>query len=342
MRTVLLFILTILLALILGALGLFLIFRQEITEKRDVQLSLRVEEGTSLKRLVEELRLKGLLKHPEFVYYWARYEKISPKAGCYKLKGKLSLKEILKEFERGSPCLKRFTVPPGSDLFLLDKLLAKENICRKGELLSLSKDENFLKRLGVPSLNGFLFPDTYYINEKEGCRKAVEVAVRRFKEVVIPLFENYKPPQKVKDALGNPSLLQIVTVASIVEKETSIPAEKPLIAAVIYNRLKRGMELQCDPTVIYALKLKGKDVKTLTYKDLRIPSPYNTYYVKGLPPFPICNPSLTSIKAALYPADVDYLYFVATGKGGHVFSRSYNQHVKNVEKLRKWQRKRGS
>ena len=342
MRGFLLFLVTLILALMLGIFGFFLLLKKEVLEKKEVSLTLKVKEGTSLKELIEELHSKGIVEHPQLIYYWARYETFEPKAGCYSIKGKLSLNEIFKEFEKGSPCLKKFTVPPGSDLFVLDKLFTKEGICEKGELLSLSKDKRFLKELGVPSLNGFLFPDTYYINEKDNCRKAVEVAVKRFKEVVEPIFRNYTPPRKVRDALGKPNLLQIITIASIVEKETSIPSERPLIAAVIYNRLKRGMELQCDPTVIYALKLKGKDVKRLTYRDLKVPSPYNTYYVKGLPPYPICNPSLSSIRAALYPADVNYLYFVATGRGGHVFSKSYNQHLKNVEKFRKWQRKNGS
>lgn len=342
MRGLLLFIVTLLLALILGVLGIFILTKREIYEKREVNFSLRVKEGTSLKELVEELHSRGLVNYPNLVYYWARLEKVEPKAGCYTVKGEVSLEVLLKTFEKGSPCLKKFTVPPGSDLIILDKLLTKEKICKKGEILKLSKDKELLSELQIPSLNGFLFPDTYYINEKNRCRKAVEVAVKRFKEVVYPLYKNYEPQEKVRKALKNPTLLQIVTVASIVEKETSVPKERPLIAAVIYNRLIRGMKLQCDPTVIYALKLEGKEVEKLTYKDLKVPSPYNTYYTKGLPPAPICNPSLESVKAALYPADVDYLYFVATGKGSHVFAKSYNQHLKNVRKLRKWQRRNGS
>jgi len=342
LRGFLLFLITLLLALMLAVLGVFFITKKEIYEKRQVKLSLKVKEGTSLKGLIEELHSKGLVNYPQLVYYWARFEKVEPKAGCYTVKGEKSVGELLKIFEKGSPCLKKFTVPPGSDLFTLDRLFTGEGICKKGEILKLSKDKDFLSELQIPSLNGFLFPDTYYINEKDGCRKAVEVAVERFKQVVYPLYRNYSPPEKVRKALKKPTLLQIITVASIVEKETSIPKERPLIAAVIYNRLIRGMELQCDPTVIYALKLKGKEVERLTYKDLKVPSPYNTYYTKGLPPAPICNPSLESIKAALYPADVDYLYFVATGKGGHVFARSYNQHLKNVRKLREWQRRNGS
>ena len=341
MRGILLFIITVLLAVILGFLGLFFIFKKNLTEKRELHFSLRVEEGESLKGLIEELYSKGVVKYPRIVYYWARYEKIQPKAGCYTLSGKMSLEEILRVLETGRPCLKKFTIPPGSDVFLLDKLLSDQGICRKGEVVKLSREESFLAELKVPSLNGFLFPDTYFINESSGCKEALELAVDQFKKKVVPLYRDYSPPPKVKEALGNPSLLQIVTVASIVEKETSVPEERPLIAAVIYNRLARGMNLQCDPTVIYALKLKGRSVDRLAYDDLKVKSPYNTYYAKGLPPAPICNPSLSSIKAALYPAGVDYLYFVANGRGGHVFSRSYNQHLKNVEKLREWQRRNG-
>ncbi len=334
-------IISLLLALLLGVLGIFFILKKDLTEKKEINLKLRVERGVSLKHIVEELCSRGVVDHPEVLYYWARYKNVEPRAGCYRIEGRFSAVEVLKELEKGTPCLKEFTVPPGSDLFLLDRLFSEKGICKKGELLSLAKSKNFLRKLSIPVLSGFLYPDTYYINEDSGCREAVKVAVRRFKDVVYPLYRIYNPPEKVKEALGNPTLLQIVTVASIVEKETSVPEEKPLIAAVIYNRLARGMKLQCDPTVIYALKLKGIETRKLTYRDLSVPSPFNTYMVKGLPPEPICNPSLSSIEAAFYPADVDYLYFVANGRGRHVFSRSYNQHVKNVEKLRIWQRRNG-
>ena len=329
------------LALLLGILGVFLILKRDLTERREINLQLRIEKGVSLKHIVEELYSKGVVNHPEALYYWARYENVEPRAGCYRIEGRLSAVEVLEEFEKGTPCLKKFTVPPGSDLFLLDRLFSEKGICRKGELISLARDKEFLRKLSIPVLSGFLYPDTYYINENSGCGEAVEVAVRRFKDVVYPLYRVYSPPEKVKKALKNPTLLQILTVASIVEKETSVPEEKPLIAAVIYNRLARKMKLQCDPTVIYALKLKGIEARELTHRDLSVSSPFNTYVVKGLPPEPICNPSLSSIEAALYPADVDYLYFVADGRGRHVFSRSYNQHVKSVEKLRIWQRRKG-
>jgi len=312
-----------------------MLFISSNLKKREVNFHLKIKKGESLKRVIEELSSLGVVKHPSLIYYYLRLKGEKIKAGCYKVEGKKNVVEIFQEFEKGSPCLKKFTIPPGSDVFTLDSLLHKEGICKRGEVLKLSKDKNFLKKLSIPSLDGYLFPDTYFVNEDSNCKDSIEEAVKEFKERVFPLFESYTPPEKVRRALKKPTPEEIITVASIVEKESSFEKEKPLISAVIYNRLARGMKIQCDPTVIYALKLKGIFKKSLNYRDLRVKSPFNTYVVKGLPPHPICNPSLSSIKAALYPAQVDYLYFVSNGRGRHVFSKSYNQHVKNVMKYRK-------
>jgi len=319
----------------------FLVINREIFSSRKVNLEIRVDRGESLKEVTERLKEFNVVEHPQLLYYWGRLKGIQIKAGCYRISGVKSPTEILEELTKGSPCLRKFTVPPGSDVFILDSLMSKSGICRKGEVLKLSKSKEFLRKLEVPSLDGYMFPDTYYINESSDCKQVIEVTVKRMKEELSKLMRNYTPPEKVRRALKEIDKNKVLTVASIVEKETSISEEKPLISAVIYNRLIRRMKVQCDPTVIYSLELKGIFKKNLTYKDLEVKSPFNTYIVGGLPPHPICNPSLESIKAALYPANVDYLYFVANGEGGHVFSRMYNQHLKNVRKFRKkWQRRR--
>ena len=322
---------------VVGAAAALLLYkaREELLSKQPVNAKVEVKEGETLKEAINDLLKAGLKVNPKLLYAYARYEKLKLKAGCYDLQGRLSPAEALRELTTGKPCLKSFTIPPGSDLFELDRLLSQEGICRRGQLLKLSRDKAFLRELGVPTLEGYLFPDTYFVNRNADCKKAIEVAVEEFKRQVLPLYRNYKPPQQVKEALKKVTLNELITVASIVEKETSLREERPLIASVIYNRLKRGMKVQCDPTVIYALKLKGEFKRKLTYQDLKTPSPYNTYYAEGLPPAPICNPSLSSLKAAMYPAKTDYLYFVATGKGGHAFSKSYNEHLRKVKALRR-------
>ncbi len=318
--------------------GAYLWVKKELFQKRKVSLELEVKRGESLRDVVERLKEKGITGSPLLLYYWGRYEGIRVKRGCYRIKGELAPTQVLRELQKGSPCLKEFTIPPGSNLFTVDKLLREKGFCRKGEVLKLAKDKSFLKELKVPSLEGFLYPETYLVNRESSCKEVIKVAVEGFHRVVDPLLKGYTPPPKVKRALGEVTPIKLITVASIVEKETALKEERPLVAAVIYNRLIRGMKVQCDPTVLYALRLKGISKERLLYKDLKVNSSYNTYLYKGLPPTPICNPSFSSIKAALYPAEVNYLYFVANGKGGHTFSESYNQHLKEVRKYRKWQR----
>jgi|OM-RGC.v1.005159839 UPF0755 protein len=323
------------LSVLLGAVAAGFLFyaKSQLFSKRSVKVEIEVKKGETLKGAAGQVA-EVFKVDPKLLYAYARWAGLKVKQGCYKLKGELSPAEALKELTTGKPCLKSFTIPPGSDLFLLDKLLSQQGVCKRGELLELSRSKAFLEKLGVPTLEGYLFPQTYYINREAGCKRAVEVAVGEFKRVVLPLFQNYTPPPLVKRALKKVTVEKVLTVASIVEKESSYPPERPLIAAVIYNRLIRGMKVQCDPTVIYALKLKGIFKERLLYRDLKTPSPYNTYYVKGLPPAPICNPSLNSIEAALHPANVKYLYFVSNGRGRHLFSKSYNEHLKKVRALR--------
>jgi len=325
--------------LTVGALGFYFYAKKALFEEREVNLSIKVEKGESVKSLIRKLKEAGVIDNPELLYLWAKRNRVFVKSGCYEIKGRYSAVKLLKEFEKGSPCLIKFTIIPGSTVFDVDRLFSSLSICQEGEILKLSKDKDFLSSLSIPFLEGYLYPDTYLVNKDVKCKQAVAVPIKRLKKIAGSLLKDYSPPEKVKKALGKePELSEILTVASIVEKETSKEEERPLVAAVIYNRLIKGMKLQCDPTTIYALKLKGEEKKRLLLKDLKTPSPFNTYYASGLPPTPICNPSISSIRAALYPADVDYLYFVADGSGGHTFTKTYREHLKEVRKYRKWQR----
>jgi len=177
----------------------------------------------------------------------------------------------------------------------------------------------------VNSLEGYLFPETYYFCMEEDPRKIAGEFLLKFEEKVLPI---YRKEVKKNDF----SLHQIIILASIIEKEARVDSEKPIIAGVFYNRLKNGMKLMADPTIKYAL---GDFHQKLTREMLRYPSIYNTYLYPGLPPGPICSPGIESIKAAIHPAQVNYLYFVARGDGTHYFSQTYKQHLKAINMFQK-------
>ncbi|MEO0123737.1 MAG: endolytic transglycosylase MltG [candidate division WOR-3 bacterium] len=213
------------------------------------------------------------------------------------------------------------TIPEGLIIEEIADILYKKNaIQSKAKFISLCKDRNFIKSLGLNlrSLEGYLFPDTYSFEENVDEAKIIKKMVDNFET-------------KIKNITDIPldSIQNTVILASIVEKEAKYNEERAIIARVFLNRLKLHRPLESCATVIYAYKLKNPDT-VITYlreKDLKYDSPYNTYLYPNLPPGPICSPGLSSLKAALYPADVDYLYFVARGDGYHHFSKTYKEHL---------------
>jgi UPF0755 protein len=307
---------------------------RSLNEKRGINVNIRIERNQSTREVLKRLKELNAIENEQILYFWIRYKHIPIKAGCYRLKGTYSPVEIVRELMKGSPCLTKITIPEGTDIFDVDKILSEKGFCRKGEVLKLSKDKEFLNFLRLKFLEGYIFPDTYYVRENESCKEIVEETVKNFDRKTKSLFKDYDPPEIVKRGLKEVTRDKILIVASIVEKETSLLEEKPIIAGIIYNRLIKGMKLQCDPTVFYAYKVAGIEKEKLHRGDTLFPSPYNTYYIKGLPPTPICNPGLDSIRAAIYPEKTQYLYFVAK-KRGHIFSKSYNQHLKLIGKILK-------
>uniref|UniRef100_A0A7V3VTI0 Endolytic murein transglycosylase n=1 Tax=candidate division WOR-3 bacterium TaxID=2052148 RepID=A0A7V3VTI0_UNCW3 len=217
------------------------------------------------------------------------------------------------------------TIPEGLILSEVAEMLHKRNIISdKQKFLSLCNNKNFIKNLGldVATLEGYLFPDTYCFeeNEDEGI-------------VIKKMVDNFKTRIKQITTIPPESLKTVIIIASLVEKEAKIDPERPIIARVFFNRLKLNRPLESCATVIYAYKLKNPDtvITHLREWDLKYDSPYNTYLYSGLPPGPICSPGINSIKAALFPADVGYLYFVAKGDGTHHFSKTYREHLEAKE-----------
>ena len=247
-------------------------------------------------------------------------------AGEYFFSGSLSHRQILEKLVKGEVSYTSFTIPEGADLHHIASTLSDKLGFKRDDFMQSVHNPGFIKSLDltVSSLEGYLFPDTYFVTKGQSLEEIISMMVQRFHEVFSDILSSSSEISL--------SQSEIVTLASIVEKETALPAERPLIAAVFLNRLKKKMKLQADPTVIYGIKdFDGN----LTRKDLQTPSPYNTYTLKGLPAGPIANPGRQSLAAVLFPAQVDYLYFVAKNDGSHYFSRTLREHNRAVRKFQK-------
>ncbi len=239
------------------------------------------------------------------------------------------LMELLTDKSLNQPV--RITIPPGYNLRQISNLAQKKLSLSKEKFLQEAANDSLISLLGlsgkIKNLEGFLFPDTYDISPLTDEKNLVRLLFNEFRKKV--LGDNEIKSEILKDST---TLLKAVTLASIVEGETRMDDEKPVIAGVYLNRIAKGMRLEADPTIQYILP-DGPKARIL-YEDLKIISPYNTYLNKGLPPGPINNPGLASIKAALNPAKHSYLFFVATGEGGHKFTENYEQHLQAVKEYR--------
>jgi UPF0755 protein len=240
--------------------------------------------------------------------------------------------EVFRKLATGRVFVHIVTVPEGKTLIEIAELMEREGLSSRKEFLSAASDASAVRDLApkARNLEGFLFPATYQFPRRVTSERIVETMVKRFREVLGRI-------QKEQDAADGGSVSAVVTLASLVEKEAKVAEERPLVAGVFQNRLRRGMALQCDPTVIYALELENRYGGSLSSKDLKFKSPYNTYRNAGLPPGPIANPGEASLRAALHPSGADYLYFVSNAQGGHVFSRTLAEHNDNVARYRRLQ-----
>ncbi|RLJ70646.1 UPF0755 protein [Hydrogenivirga caldilitoris] len=286
--------------------------------------------GTPTLSIIDTLYSEGLIRSRLSLIVIHAFRKDKLEAGEYEFSGYVSPFDVYEKLSKGLHKLHRIVVVEGSDLYDIAEILEAESVCKKEDFLRYATSETTAKSYGLstPTMEGFLFPDTYFFSKNTHPLKVIDTMYRNFLEKTVDLR-----PSVAERGL---SLEKWVTIASMVEKETFWEEEKPLIAAVIYNRLKKGMKLQIDPTVIYALKRRGAWNGNLKKIDLQIEDPYNTYLYFGLPPTPICNPGVSSLKAAIEPADVEYLYFVVDPKKRrHIFSSTYSQHRKNVARMRR-------
>jgi UPF0755 protein len=293
------------------------------------EISVVIPPGFTLRRIEERLMEKEVLVNQRGFTVLSKLLGVDKqlKAGRYRFQKYSSKYLILQILSKGITEPFRITIPEGVRIERIAEILEQSLGIEETEILSLLNDENFAQELGFEAegLEGYLFPDTYEFAYETNLEEVVEVMIRKLNQV----FD--KRSQKKAEEM-NLTLHEILTMASMVEKEVIHYSEGAKIAGVLYKRLKLRMPLQCDATVQYALPAW----KTrLTYRDLRVNSLYNTYLHLGLPPGPICNPSQASIMAALYPETVDYLYYVARPNGTHIFSRTHTEHVRAKRQAKK-------
>jgi UPF0755 protein len=290
-----------------------------------------IPPGSSMRTAIDSLSKAGVVRYGRLFRVYASIRKSDRgiKAGTYMLHRNSSWKTVLDALRGGRGMVKVVTIPEGFSLYQIEPLLASRLGQPRDSVQAAIRDTAWLRRLDVPTptLEGYLFPDTYIFAEGTTARAAVNTMLRRFEQV-------WKPEWTARLDTIRMSRNAVMSLAAIVEKEARLPAERPVIAAVYMNRLKRGMLLQADPTVQYAL---GKHVPRVYYKDLEVESPYNTYKHRGLPPGPIASPGKASIEAALYPANVPYEFFVAFPDGHHEFRVDLAGHERaKLEARRAW------
>ncbi|HEY3134027.1 MAG TPA: endolytic transglycosylase MltG [Gemmatimonadaceae bacterium] len=287
-----------------------------------------IPRGASFSQATDSLADAGLVGHPRLFRLYGRFSggDRNIKPGTYLLKHGTPWSDIVSALNGGHGLVNTVTIPEGYTVAQITPLLARTLKVPAESVTAAVTDTALLARLDVPNktLEGYLFPDTYAFPIGTTARQAVREMVYSFERRWRPDWDSSLADLKINRN-------DLVTMASIVEKEARVPEERPVIAAVYYNRLKRGMLLQADPTVQYAL---GHHVGRVLYKDLMIDSPYNTYVHKGLPPGPVASPGVASLAAAASPANVPYLYFVATRDGHHEFRMTLEQHTDAVREVR--------
>ena len=299
------------------------------TSSNEKTVRVTVPPGASFGTALDSLARAGVISSPKLFGFYAsaRGRDRDLKAGTYAFQPGTSWNGVLDAITRGKGLVHTVTIPEGLSLTSIAQLIGRALSVPPESVMAASSDTALRHRLDVPTptLEGYLFPDTYTFAEGTSPSEAVRTLVARFERA-------WKPEWDARLRELTMSRHDIMTLASIIEKEARLAEERPVISAVYHNRLRIGMLLQADPTVQYAL---GKHVDRVLYKDLEVDSRYNTYKHVGLPPGPIASPGAASIEAALYPANVPYLYFVAHPDGHHEFRQTFSEHTEARAQIRR-------
>ncbi|WP_374031697.1 endolytic transglycosylase MltG [Bdellovibrio bacteriovorus] len=290
-----------------------------------------VTPGKGFATIAKELEEKGLVKNATFFNLFARFkgDRSKIKVGEYLLRTNMIPAEVLEAITSGKSIARSFTVSEGLSTYEIAELYEKQGFGTAESFMSLVRDPALIQSLlgeKADSLEGYLFPETYMLTKYTDTKTLISNMVKRF----LYVYNEVMAQAEIKSMTRN----QVVTLASIIEKETGAPEERPLISSVFHNRLAKKMRLQTDPTVIYGkAEALGKIVINITRADLQTPTRYNTYVIYGLPPGPIANPGREAILAAVKPQESQYLFFVSQNDGTHVFSEDYKGHQRAVQKF---------
>jgi UPF0755 protein len=300
---------------------------------RAPQVFVDIPHGTSRWGIAGILRGNDIIRNRiAFALFSDWHFRRALQAGEYLFDQPLDSRQVFWKVSHGQIFVHVVTVPEGWTMFDIADELDRQGICSRADFVAAAHDTAAIADLAphARSLEGFLFPSTYEFTRRATCLQIADTMVKEFRSVwneIDSLGATAPPAERTP--------VEIVTLASLVERETPQKDERPLVAGVFSNRLKIGDPLQCDPTVQYAIALQGRHEQDVKPADLQIDSPYNTYTHRGLPPGPIANPGKASLEAALAPAQTDYLYFVANDQGGHFFSRTLAEHNRNVARYRR-------
>jgi UPF0755 protein len=288
-----------------------------------------LRSGYSSRKIASELKSAGVIRSEDAFLLWHYFHhKGLLKAGEYLFEKPATAITVHQRLVRGDIYVHTVVIPEGYTLFDIAQAIQDAGLGSCTEFLSAARSQTALIHDLDPearSLEGYLFPNTYQFTRTQSIQDMVATMLKEFRQVAQQIGLNF-------------DLHRIVTMASIIEKETAVPEERPLVASVYYNRLEKSIALDADPSVIYAELLEGNYQGALHHADMQIRSPYNTYRHAGLPPGPIANPGKSSLEAAMHPASTDYYYFVSNGNGHHRFACSLEEHNRNVAAYRRAKR----